>query len=123
MAMPATLSVLRAVFTDDRERAVAVGVWSAVAAAGFVFGPLLGGAGPEGARRRAVFADDGERAVAVGVWSAVAAAGFVFGPLLGGALLEVASWQWVFWAQLPGAGGALLLTVRVPGGPGRGAAA
>ncbi len=73
MAMPATLSVLRAVFADDRERAVAVGVWSAVAAAGFVFGPLLAGA-----------------------------------------ILEVASWQWVFWAQLPVAGLALLLTVRVP---------
>jgi DHA2 family multidrug resistance protein-like MFS transporter len=73
MAMPATLSILRASFPDDRERAAAVGVWSAVAAAGFVFGPLLGGA-----------------------------------------LLGVASWQWIFWAQLPVAGLALLLTVRVP---------
>jgi DHA2 family multidrug resistance protein-like MFS transporter len=43
MAMPATLSILRSVFTDDRERAVAVGVWSAVGAAGFVLGPVLSG--------------------------------------------------------------------------------
>lgn len=44
LMMPATLSILRAVFVDDRERAVAVGVWSAVGAAGFVVGPLLAGA-------------------------------------------------------------------------------
>jgi DHA2 family multidrug resistance protein-like MFS transporter len=44
MIMPSTLSVLRNVFLDDRERAVAVGVWSAVAAGGFALGPIIGGA-------------------------------------------------------------------------------
>src|ERR687894_907284 len=44
MVMPSTLSVLRNVFLDDRERAVAVGVWSAVAAGGFALGPIVGGA-------------------------------------------------------------------------------
>ncbi|MGW2190182.1 MFS transporter [Streptomyces sp. NPDC001719] len=43
MIMPATLSILRQVFPDRRERALAVGIWSAVAAVGAAFGPLLGG--------------------------------------------------------------------------------
>lgn len=43
MIMPATLSVLRAVFPDRRERAVAIGVWTAVAAVGAAIGPVLGG--------------------------------------------------------------------------------
>ncbi|MFT2014237.1 MFS transporter [Streptomyces sp. 796.1] len=43
MIMPATLSILRQVFPDRRERAVAIGVWSAVAAVGAAAGPLLGG--------------------------------------------------------------------------------
>ncbi|MFJ4921435.1 MFS transporter [Streptomyces sp. NPDC088725] len=43
MIMPATLSVLRAVFPDRRERAMAIGVWSAVAAVGAAVGPVLGG--------------------------------------------------------------------------------
>jgi MFS transporter, DHA2 family, multidrug resistance protein len=43
MIMPATLSILRHVFPDRRERAIAIGAWSAVAAAGAAVGPLLGG--------------------------------------------------------------------------------
>lgn len=43
MIMPATLSILRQVFTDRRERALAVGIWSAVAAVGAALGPLVGG--------------------------------------------------------------------------------
>ncbi|MBO8185545.1 MFS transporter [Streptomyces spirodelae] len=44
MIMPATLSILRQVFPDRRERALAVGIWSAVAAVGAAVGPLVGGA-------------------------------------------------------------------------------
>ncbi|NLU69057.1 MFS transporter [Streptomyces sp. HNM0574] len=44
MVMPATLSILRHVFPDRRERALAVGIWSAVAAVGAAVGPLVGGA-------------------------------------------------------------------------------
>jgi DHA2 family multidrug resistance protein-like MFS transporter len=44
MIMPSTLSVLRNVFLDDRERTIALGVWSAVAAGGFALGPIVGGA-------------------------------------------------------------------------------
>ena len=43
MIMPATLSILRQVFPDRRERALAIGVWSAVAAVGAAVGPVLGG--------------------------------------------------------------------------------
>ncbi|MEU6369679.1 MFS transporter [Streptomyces sp. NPDC046931] len=43
MIMPATLSILRQVFPDRRERALAIGIWSAVAAVGAAIGPLLGG--------------------------------------------------------------------------------
>src|SRR5262249_377829 len=43
MIMPATLSLLRDVFPDRRERALAVGAWSAVAAAGAGAGPVAGG--------------------------------------------------------------------------------
>ncbi|MGW1181710.1 MFS transporter [Streptomyces drozdowiczii] len=43
MIMPATLSILRQVFPDRRERAVAIGVWSAVAAVGAATGPVVGG--------------------------------------------------------------------------------
>ncbi|MCX4740076.1 MFS transporter [Streptomyces antibioticus] len=43
MIMPATLSILRHVFPDRRERALAIGIWSAVAAVGAAVGPLLGG--------------------------------------------------------------------------------
>ena len=43
MIMPSTLSVLRSVFLDERERAIAIGVWTAVAAGGFALGPIAGG--------------------------------------------------------------------------------
>ncbi|MET4643731.1 MFS transporter [Streptomyces sp. NBC_01724] len=43
MIMPATLSILRQVFPDRRERAVAIGVWTAVAAVGAAIGPVIGG--------------------------------------------------------------------------------
>ncbi|MET9700056.1 MFS transporter [Streptomyces sp. NPDC006529] len=43
MIMPATLSILRAVFPDRRERALAIGIWTAVAAVGAAGGPVIGG--------------------------------------------------------------------------------
>ncbi|GLW07959.1 MFS transporter [Microtetraspora sp. NBRC 13810] len=55
MIMPATLSIIREVFTDRRERAIALGVWSAVAAAGAAVGPLIGAVLVEHAWWGAVF--------------------------------------------------------------------
>ena len=41
--MPATLSLLTNTFTDARERAMAIGIWSAIVGIGVVLGPLAGG--------------------------------------------------------------------------------
>ncbi|MGK5628040.1 MFS transporter [Streptomyces sp. URMC 123] len=43
MVMPSTLSLIRNIFTNARERALAIGVWAAVAGAGAAVGPLIGG--------------------------------------------------------------------------------
>ncbi|MFI1938214.1 MFS transporter [Streptomyces purpureus] len=43
MVMPSTLSLIRNIFTDARERALAIGIWAAVAGAGAAIGPLVGG--------------------------------------------------------------------------------
>ncbi|WP_432942546.1 MFS transporter [Kribbella sp. CA-253562] len=44
MIMPSTLSLIRALFPDARERATALGIWGATAAVGSALGPILGGA-------------------------------------------------------------------------------
>lgn len=41
--MPATLSIIRHSFEDERERSIAIGVWASVSAGGAAFGPVLGG--------------------------------------------------------------------------------
>ncbi len=41
--MPSTLSILRDVFTDARERALAYAVWAAVFGGGMALGPVIGG--------------------------------------------------------------------------------
>ncbi|WP_157530855.1 MFS transporter, partial [Microtetraspora niveoalba] len=44
MIMPSTLSMIRHLFTDPRERATAIGIWGTTAALGSALGPILGGA-------------------------------------------------------------------------------
>ncbi|NPD16025.1 MFS transporter [Xinfangfangia sp. D13-10-4-6] len=41
--MPATLSLIRLTFTDEKERAFAIGIWAAVASGGAAIGPVVGG--------------------------------------------------------------------------------
>lgn len=41
--MPATLSIIRLTFSDEKECALAIGVWSAIASGGSAVGPLIGG--------------------------------------------------------------------------------
>ncbi|MFJ9442016.1 MFS transporter [Kitasatospora sp. NPDC101235] len=41
--MPSTLSLIRSLFPDDRERATAIGIWGAAATAGAALGPVVGG--------------------------------------------------------------------------------
>lgn len=43
MIMPTTASSIRNIFTDARERAVALALWSIMGGAGMAFGPILGG--------------------------------------------------------------------------------
>ncbi|QKE83337.1 MFS transporter [Arthrobacter sp. NEB 688] len=44
MVMPSTLSLIRALFPDARERTLALSVWGATAALGAAVGPVVGGA-------------------------------------------------------------------------------
>jgi EmrB/QacA subfamily drug resistance transporter len=41
--MPATLSLVVSIFTDARERAMAIGIWAATAGVGVALGPVVGG--------------------------------------------------------------------------------
>ena len=43
LVTPTTLAIISATFTEGRQRAAAVGIWSAVGALALAVGPLLGG--------------------------------------------------------------------------------
>lgn len=44
LIMPTTLSMIRIIFENPKERATALAVWSVVSSVGAVFGPIIGGA-------------------------------------------------------------------------------
>jgi EmrB/QacA subfamily drug resistance transporter len=41
------------------------------------------------------------RGMALGIWGAVGGLAVAIGPLVGGAVVESASWQWIFWLNVP----------------------
>ncbi|MGH3469826.1 MAG: MFS transporter, partial [Thermocrispum sp.] len=53
-----------------------------------------------------------DRARAIGVWSAWTGVAAAIGPFLGGWLVQVASWRWVFWINLPLAAAVVVVTLR-----------
>src|SRR6266704_871299 len=52
------------------------------------------------------------RGLALGAWGAVGGLAIAIGPLVGGAVVEGASWQWIFWLNVP-IGVALLPIARL----------
>ena len=47
------------------------------------------------------FSDEKERGAAIGTWTAWAGIATVIGPLAGGWLVDVASWRWIFFVNVP----------------------
>jgi EmrB/QacA subfamily drug resistance transporter len=41
------------------------------------------------------------RGLALGIWSGISGLAVALGPLVGGAIIESASWQWIFWVNVP----------------------
>ena len=42
-----------------------------------------------------------KRGIALGVWSGISGVAVALGPLVGGAVIELASWHWIFWINVP----------------------
>ncbi|HKZ13765.1 MAG TPA: MFS transporter [Solirubrobacterales bacterium] len=59
------------------------------------------------------FAEGTERNRALAVWGAIAGAGGAIGLLLGGVIVEVLSWRWVFFVNVPIGAAVLVLTPRI----------
>src|SRR4051794_4044559 len=59
------------------------------------------------------FAEGSERNRALAVWGAIAGAGGAVGVLLGGVIVQVLSWRWVFFVNVPIGAAVLLLAPRI----------
>jgi DHA2 family methylenomycin A resistance protein-like MFS transporter len=67
-----------------------------------------------------VYPDSAAQSRALGTWAAVSSLALPAGPLLGGLLVGAATWQWVFWINVPLAAAAIIASLLVvPDRPGR----
>ncbi len=41
------------------------------------------------------------RGIALGIWSGISGIAVALGPLVGGAVIQLASWHWIFWINVP----------------------
>jgi EmrB/QacA subfamily drug resistance transporter len=56
---------------------------------------------PIGMALAVTLAPPGRRALALGIVGAAAEAGSMLGPVYGGAIVELLSWRWIFWLNIP----------------------
>jgi EmrB/QacA subfamily drug resistance transporter len=42
-----------------------------------------------------------QRGLAIGVWSGISGIAVALGPLVGGAVIQISSWHWIFWINVP----------------------
>src|SRR5438552_6211115 len=42
-----------------------------------------------------------QRGMALGIWSAISGVAVALGPLVGGAVVQLSSWHWIFWINVP----------------------
>lgn len=98
--MPSTLSLIRVVFPDPRQRATALGIWAAIASVGAAIGPLIGGLLLE------VFTWHSAFLVAIPPMLATCIGGYLFLPEA--RLQQPPTWDWLS-AALSMAGMATLL--------------
>jgi EmrB/QacA subfamily drug resistance transporter len=45
--------------------------------------------------------EEEKRGLAIGVWSGISGIAVAIGPLVGGAVIQLSSWHWIFWINVP----------------------
>jgi EmrB/QacA subfamily drug resistance transporter len=45
--------------------------------------------------------EEDKRGLAIGVWSGISGIAVALGPLVGGAVIQLSSWHWIFWINVP----------------------
>jgi len=60
-----------------------------------------------------LFTDPKERAKALGIWGGLAGLAGVVGAVLSGVIVDVASWRWIFWVNLPVAAAVIIVAPRI----------
>jgi EmrB/QacA subfamily drug resistance transporter len=45
--------------------------------------------------------EEEKRGLAIGVWSGISGIAVALGPLVGGAVIQLSSWHWIFWINVP----------------------